>query len=813
MIGNGLSIWKAAIRNQPLLGGAAPTTTIISASIDAEGWFIRVRYTGTLTAPNTNFANYPLDPDGASPKLLVAGSHPGYSQSGGQAVAATRARYFLGTKAIRRLTPSPATGATIPTKIIDETDHGDGTVTVKIALDNWVYATDYDMTLSVLADWRTGLPAETIAVTNNSTRVCSIPIFRWYEVPYRRTDNMIRVAMGVFSHHPNGMQPVAGVKFTITDGTTTKTVWATSLTTSTTYGDATRCYEIDLDGSTGTPLTNGLLRIDAEVYPWVGSMRSTDTAGTRSMATLTTDGHSTTAAMPDVVAYDPGGTRYGTRYICIDATTGTSTAASVTIATTWAAAKAGTRAANVTIAMLALYANNRTLAAANGQAASARSADGAFIGVLDGTTQPNQGFTAVTSGLTSNETWVNVIGDPDAVDGKATCIMQTSTTGSNLRASKFRFHNLAFEVGTGGWGSTNPKQWWFDRIEYRGKAGSETSTTAIITTSGTPANGFCNAYWTGTKAWKAGRTMALNGGVQAGLVRGCQTSRRIEAYVVISNTWIGHLDPNIAANAGDQNVLNWGPNLATPDVGASQDYITFNNDFRHGDNKGWDWAAIAAVDAGTSLPAVRRHVNVNNLFERVGNAGANFWQVGELNLLEMYDNIFEGNTTVGERESAFFCQPAVSSQLQWDTRRSLAYCNRVANTVHDFTGMKDDTFADGAGVANNTANGGSGYAAIRTGTYSATYGCGYEGNYDPGRYFPRFTTSIQEYFGRRSVQNYSGLLPYVDDKSILGTGAGGGNYAPGSGAPWIDMGTSANCDRDVFGSVRTVPFNAGAVEA
>jgi hypothetical protein len=256
--------------------------------IEANGWVLRLDVTGGLG----DFASYILDPDG-TPRLTLASSHPGFIKSGGQAVAGTIARSLVGTKPLRR--PIPAAGPITP--VIDETDLGGGVIRVRIALSEHVYATDTGVTLAVLAGWRAGESAATgIRVTNASTIVTPIPIMRWVLLPYGVTTGAFTVALFVASHHPVGFEPVAGVKFTATDGTTIKTVWTTQLSTDASYGDGLRCYTATIDPATATALTAGLLRIDAEVHPWLGGVRTTDPAGTRSMATLRSD-------HPDIEAF------------------------------------------------------------------------------------------------------------------------------------------------------------------------------------------------------------------------------------------------------------------------------------------------------------------------------------------------------------------------------------------------------------------------------------------------------------------------------------------------------------------------------
>ena len=360
-------------------------------------------------------------------------------------MASSYGRTIVATKPLRK----PVNPASPTTPVIDEVDNGDGTVTVRLALSSYVHVTETSLALNVLAGWRAGEAAASAAVTSASTFAAALPIFRWADVPYQRSGGTLTLELTVFSHHPVALQPVAGVKFTVTDGTTVKTAWATALSTSTRYGDSVRVYAVTIDGTAATALTAGLLRCDAEVYPWLGAMRSTDTAGTRSMTGLTTTGYGDNAASPFVVGYDPAGTRYGARVIYVDPA-GTATANAAMVKPDLATAKAlavASRPRDITTAVQALYLANASLAAANGQGGQTRSADAARI-VLAVGTHSDVGSTTITTGLTTAELPVRVEGDPDDANPRGNCILQTAAAGRRIRGTKAALSNLTVEVNT-----------------------------------------------------------------------------------------------------------------------------------------------------------------------------------------------------------------------------------------------------------------------------------------------------------------------------------------------------------------------------
>jgi hypothetical protein len=332
--------------------------------------------------------------------------------------------------------------------------------------------------LAVLAGWRAGEAAASgIAVTNGSTRAAPLPVMRWVLAPYEVTAGAFRISLFVASHHPVGFEPVAGVKFTATDGTTVKTVWTTALDTDNSYGDALRCYTAIIDPATATALNAGLLRIDAEVYPWLGAMRTTDPAGTRPMATLRTDGVSSNPAAPWVIGYDPAGNRYSQQFVLVDPVNGTGTASAAMVASTLAAARAvapASRARDINTACQAGYLANRTLPAANGQASQTRSIDGMTI-VLAAGIHAGLGTTSVTTGLATAEIPVRIMGDPADANPRGSCIVQTGANPTS-RATRFRWQNLTVEQGTNQLSSAVFQ--FIDNATFRGKAGQESNTAA-----------------------------------------------------------------------------------------------------------------------------------------------------------------------------------------------------------------------------------------------------------------------------------------------------------------------------------------------
>lgn len=620
---------------------------IVSASIEANGYVLALVVSGTnSTASGVGYdADYPLTPN-ATPKLTMTSTHPGYDVSGGIAIAnSAKTRSLIATKPIRQVAQvsngSSSVSFVIGPKLPDETAASGGQFTVRIALSNWVYSTDTNLTLAALAGWRTGeAAAGPITVTNNSAVTCPIPIHRWPDVPYRLQRGSFDVEVLVFGFHPQGTQPVAAVKFTVTDGTTArnKTYWATALSSSTQFGDNLRCHRVTVDPSVATALTAGLLRIDAEFYPWIGAMRTTDPAGTKSMATLQMDGFLSGAQTPFVVAYDPGGTRYaGNHCAYVDYINGTTTASAAMIGTGTDDASAlvaaklvapASRAKDVGTAMRAAQLAGYNYAAGNGQPAPT------YPMILDGfravlAPQVHAGglgtVTGPAFGSTTNEIYARVEGDPAATNGpRVDCIIRTSsgTFNSDVIGNMVRLQVSNCSIELGYVFSRYIQYWWFDNVEFRGQTGMTlTNTTAVQPPVG---YGKLASHMTRCRMWKTGVSWSTDTfSSHAKLIRNCEHRRGAEAAVFVKNrmmseaednSWTGYLGTGGMIGA----VFYWA------DDAAVYDSICAYNDVRNCTAAVWNAGFLSA--AQTSTPAYtanqnRRQVFFGNICERVGSPG------------------------------------------------------------------------------------------------------------------------------------------------------------------------------------------------
>ena len=792
---------------------------ITAASVEANGWVLAVTVSGALTAPNTNFGAYVLSPD-ATPRLAFDVSSPGFVKSAGTAIAGALTRNLVATRPLRRpVDPLAPLGV-----VLDETDLGGGLIRVRLALSEEVYVGDTIGPMAALAGWRAGEGAATgIAVTNNSTLAPPLPVMRWVLPPYDTTNGVFRVSLIVGAVHPVGFEPVAGVRFTATDGTNVKTVWTTALGTDNTHGDNLRCYTVEFDPAAATAFTAGLLRIDAEVYPFLGAMRSTDPVGTRTMTSLRSTGFGLSAESPWVIGYDPAGTRYGQQWAYVDPVNGTVTASAAMVATTLAGAKAvapASRPRSVSTAIAAFALQNRTLAAANGQAAQSRAGDGATAVLAPGTHIGING-SSVTTGFTTVEIPLRIIGDPDDPNPRANCVVETSGTSAATRTSRMRWRNLTVLSTTGSLTDSGTSFVFLDNVEVRAKAGSESGTTFPIGT-GTPPAGTANYNLTRTRVWRAGYTIT-SANRFVGLMRACEISRRSGGNCFVRNRWIAKGEDGFTAA---NNLEGFATNPQSATLGGLEDIVIAYNDMRSMRWAAWTPNSAPAALAGVSpqTGSHRRHVILNNVLERIsGTAGVTptsdtFFGYGEAAYVVMDTIIIEGNTVAGGGYNAFYSDPTPATVADIDSQTNITRRIRHANNATDRNASKHDDFFDPNTNSIRVAAGGAepakgGYRPACIGAWSVHFGVGMEAHVDCGR-----KGSIgdfrREFSGLRGIQYAAPTSPgWVNDRSEAGTDLGGGDYTPGVSSPLLGRVRRANSDRDFAGNARLANGASGALES
>lgn len=460
--------------------------------------------------------------------------------------------------------------------------------------------------------------------------------------------------------------------------------------------------------------------------------------------------------------------------------------------------------------MQAIYLRNKSLPAANGQAASAaRSYEGARIVVLAGVT--NVGVFSVTTGFQSSGVPLIIMGDPEDADPRANCILRTNpAAGGNMRAFFFVLENLTAELGQSTlFASLGLGFCLMRNCEVRGKPGFETATGNIGQTA--PAAGTWNHSAVQTRVWRTNFSFAVQTNHRYGLIRGCEHSRTSSGFALLKNRFLGlGEDPTFSAATNAATGWGWGG------AGAEDNFIAYG-DYRGTKARVYGFPSATAAEAGTPNPSIRRVAMVCNVFERVGADPQPFFSAGEDALQTMSYNIVEGNSFAGERLNFFYNDPPVTTVEETDTVTNQAFANRVANNAMDWNANKQDTFFDPSTLSVRTAGGvpnATGYRPHLVDCWSDLMGVGREGNYDS---FASPGASAAFPFWFHGLRSEQALVPtpagYVADKSNSGDGLGLGDYMPGVGSPLLGRAVRGQSDVDLAGNARFLGGGCGGFRA
>lgn len=759
-------------------GAPAPTGPVQSAAIEADGTVLALVMSGVSEGSWSDYGFAGGMTQTPMAGVNLATTTAGFDRIGGQAVTnAARARALVALKPRRKTPIVPSSGTAPNSTLLDEVDNGNGTRTVRLRLSRYAYQGDV-CTLSLAAGWRSGAPAQSgIAVTNNSTRPAPAASGgRWLTPPKQRVTGSFRVDVMAGSVNPEGRRGLAAVKFDVTDGTTTKTVWADGLSTSTAYGDSVRCWGATIDPSGLNP---GLITVHKTLYPWVGPSRTSGSGQSTAAGSFVG-----TADAPLVLAYDPAGTRYAPAYVACDPVNGTLTASAAMVQSSLAAAKAvaaASKPASISTAIQAIYLANRAAAAANGQAALSRMADNAIIIVPAGVT-PEVG-TSITTGLTATECWPLVIGDPDDPNPRDNCIVAAPATALNWRMTHLAFHNLTLRLAAG---AVAPVNAWVHNVRIEAAVGSE-NTGSFLSLA---ATSWCYATSSAIGSTPTAVSFAQAGvGNRFALVRSCTSPRAITALAIV--------------NAIGSSLGGWS-NIG--DADSQADWTCVNSSALNATLNTVTWSFFISDGYKQCV----RPLLANIVMERVGTAALPMWQMGE-NALERYTHaVIEGVSAVGQRCNTLYNDPAdlVSHNVHVDCR--------VANCYFDWLPTKHDDFADDGNPSNDGAPNYS-YRPSLIDNLWFQDGTNCEGNVHARRVGSGDFTPHGYGVGAvinpsTSTSQGNAWSKFTSDKSALGANGGGGDYRPASGSPLIGAATSANLDVDRAGMARGTSFAAGALE-
>ena len=447
----------------------------------------------------------------------------------------------------------------------DENTSVAGSLTVRIALDEEIYATDTAVVANIGAGLyvdngpgntsggASSLAATNLTVTNNSTLNYPKPVFRWTSVPYQRVTGPFVLEMTGGAHFAQNQGEVAAVTYTCGDQhSNSNSVTVSKMTVSTLFQDV---YAVIVYAGTMpiTGFTEGdQLTCNALVYPWFGD----------SNAVLNTavgaDGHAQPAETlgPQYEVNDPTGA-YGYGYAAVT-TSGSDSTCTGHVFNTRAAAEADTGFASVTKAAACIEAYN---------AANYSRSDAGGGTILMGAKNGWGYCTTSGSALGTMETWLTI--DKFSSLAQSQVVFTSGPGGSNRycdsdKNTLLKFQNLTFNGGsntlliTGN--TTGTDSFWIHNVNFSSSSVDPFywSPGALWTTQSTfPtfSQGF-DHYTDGVRtAWA--------------LVRGanCASPEPAEVYAIVGSSnvvptrWVGTPDTTLATSDGSVYAFNSALNM------------------------------------------------------------------------------------------------------------------------------------------------------------------------------------------------------------------------------------------------------------
>ena len=756
----------------------AATGDITGVRITNDGWYAELDIQGFSTGGVADYgfvedsfaSTTDNDPSGA--KVVFTVTSQGYNSSG---VLGTITRTVYGTKTVRKAFP---TNTITDRSVLDESVSG-GTLTIKVALSDYIYADDEagagksgtDVTVSIpntfyldSGSGGTGGYNNTVTnftVTNNSILNYPKVIGRWAWPGYERLTSDFLVEAIAFHKFGQNSKPVAAVAFSASDqsGHTSRAT-TTDMTVSTRTGDTNPVivYAATMD----IDVLNQAEVIDVNfiAYPWVGDETSILNSAVGG------DGY----AQPDErlgtlsELNDKAGT-YGIGYAYVNRTTGNDSTG--TVYSSQPLAEAGNAFLTIGAAGAAIktYHNSNGLPIRN-------NAGGGVILLADGN-HPFPGTVPSSDLGITMDTWLTI--KPASTATKVNTKI-SSGSSSAIKATRLKIEGITVSpsVGSGGGltGRTAGDVMWL----HNNIINATTSSPIFSWRTLYGTQNSITSFSTGFSSYAAGQRAPW------ALVRGNDSSSNISAqfYNILGNK--GVTGANFI-ETGDVEVVTGGMSSSTNAI------FAFNTLYNMSTAVVW-----SSVSTSTGIAIVQ------NLFERVaGDAqGTMDISAGNDNGATTTNFLLWHNTLVGGRQQ-FAYNSSGSVRIP-----KLNYSTKF-NIFLD-QGLKTDTFT-GAG-------GGDG---ARTGNWPIVYGVGTVGDRSLKNSFGGDFNGL--FSGRQISTGGVYYLPGFKSDLSQETGAntGNGDYSLNSTSMVIDTATTTSSfynllPYDLLGNPRYGGPDSGAFE-
>jgi hypothetical protein len=732
----------------PLSGATNDVSSIV---VDDEGWSVYTTIDGRDPAGTYAMGwNATNTVASSTPKMVITATSEGFDDN---CLPTTIVRTIYGTKQVRKPYPNQAQ--------IDEVDNG-ATVSVRIALSDYLYADDTSITANVASGLYTqgGSPnnvATALAVTNSSAVTYQKVIGAWNTVPFQKVGASFKLRASAFHRDGREGRPVRAVKFTVTDGTATVTQIVTQQTISNDDGDAKPIPEYIATISTSTFAQGATLTCNFVAYPWVGDASSV-------LDTSTGTAGPTALHGPITMVCDKNAT-YGVTYALVDPVTGSDSGAQTVYDSASYNAATAYKFATIAKAAQKIKDYNTTN--------RSRGDVGAGVIQLVGGNHAWMGASLGAVYGTTPATWITI--EP-AAGFTAADVLITGASGNKDISDRVRVSRCTITSATVSTFSGIGALWW-DRCVF------DTANTSLFDP------GVHWVTWCQIKKVSQGLRSFSTENTSFAMIRGNDFSGftgSIHYYNCIGNVKSGITtgSPRLISSINGQN--------APP----PQSQILAYNEFL-GFDQGTDGTTLmhTSVANASNIEAQIGSAMVQNVMERLGTSLlAPLSEFGSATSSGDSRNVLIWhNTLMGQRQNWAYNSTGTLPKYRefWSLKNNIFW---------DYN-IKTDTFAPESGA--------------RIGNWSVLYGVGFEGNVigKNGNGFENEFIGLKTTTLSWTAMTASVYFKVVDYRAndAVNPGTGNGDYTPLATSPAYNLQYTKLLAYDIDGNARGTVDSAGAI--
>lgn len=731
----------------------ASFTNVVGLEVETNGWVLRATIGGDAAGSigtNGNFfaglgANNSLS---STTSLTLTLTSMGYDDAG-NGIQVTRSVY--GTKILRLVYPMQNTND------IQFQDSGGTNVVFRLALSEFIYSSDSNITATALGGWISGTNGNSTnvaaissrSVTNSSLAPYPKAIANWSQPGWQRiTNSTMQLSAVGFHHSAQSGRPLRAMRFVAQDAHShTSTNFQTGMTR--TMCPLTGCWISEYIGSLDiSGFTQGdAIRCDFTAYPWVGD-------STAAISTFDNANIQPTPLYSSITNLCDRTGAFGVSYAVVDAVNGGTGLVTTNFVTTQATF------ATINAAAAAIAASNNIWFSRSDTAAG-------VIYITNTAVKWTGGSASVGSGTT--KTWVTVTPFPgiNAASVPITNLANSTDIGGKVHLQNMVITSAASTTFAG-------MTWlWLDNC--------------LVTNAGT------TTFYT-IKHWDATDTIF-------------NMAQAIPATLLDTSFALGRGCDISLTNNSTLFYTILGCTKGVTNSSTGQEFVTEQNGQITPNPTGFIWAYNYFPKVNLNGPEFfKSGLNTNNSFggaivqnvvERCSGSQPNFSLAADNQTSTIYNNILEwNNTSVGERQNGPYDSVATTFQ---HVRTYWSFKNNCLDTA----AIKTDAFAT---------------TSTNIGNWSCVWGCGYSGNVFLDSRFASFGyVGSGGQPGINSFQSASALATtYFKYVNLLAatndtiSSAGGGDYHLQSSSPFIPWNCEWLLPYDIEGNARGLSDPPGA---